>query len=218
MDLVVYRRRGHNELDEPAYTSPAMYKTIEKLPCVLSVLRLKHADNQARSVPQLYEQQLLSEGTLTPERAESFKKEHFDKLDESLEASKPENFKVPPLPMYRGWDKMIWPDPNEWTQQVETGVDLDTLKQVGKRSAQLPDGFVSRIARRTFLALTGSQNVHPRLSRMHIAKRLASLESGAGIDFSTAEALAFGTLTLEGYHIRLSGQDSGRVCPSCLNC
>lgn len=46
---------------------------------------------------------------------------------------------------------------------------------------------------------------------MHISKRLASIESGKGIDFATAEAMAFGSLMLEGKHVRLSGQDSGRV-------
>lgn len=47
---------------------------------------------------------------------------------------------------------------------------------------------------------------------MHMAKRLQSLEKGEGLDFATAEALAFGSLLLEGYHVRLCGQDSGRVC------
>lgn len=46
---------------------------------------------------------------------------------------------------------------------------------------------------------------------MHIAKRVQSLEKGEGLDFATAEALAFGSLLLEGSHIRLCGQDSGRV-------
>jgi probable 2-oxoglutarate dehydrogenase E1 component DHKTD1 len=55
------------------------------------------------------------------------------------------------------------------------------------------------------------QTVHPRLIKMHMAKRLQSLEKGEGLDFATAEALAFGSLLLEGYHVRLCGQDSGRV-------
>jgi len=46
---------------------------------------------------------------------------------------------------------------------------------------------------------------------MHISKRVQSLEKGQGLDFATAEALAFGSLLLEGDHIRLCGQDSGRV-------
>lgn len=46
---------------------------------------------------------------------------------------------------------------------------------------------------------------------MHVAKRLQSLDKGEGLDFATAEALAFGSLMLEGKHVRLCGQDSGRV-------
>jgi probable 2-oxoglutarate dehydrogenase E1 component DHKTD1 len=52
--------------------------------------------------------------------------------------------------------------------------------------------------------------VHPRLEKLHIGKRLASLDAGRDIDFATAEALAFGSLLLDGYHVRLSGQDVGR--------
>lgn len=55
------------------------------------------------------------------------------------------------------------------------------------------------------------QSVHPRLSKLHIAKRLEAIKSGEGIDWSTAEALAFGTLMQDGYHVRICGQDSGRV-------
>lgn len=46
---------------------------------------------------------------------------------------------------------------------------------------------------------------------MHISKRVQSLDKGQGLDFAMAEALAFGSLLLEGDHIRLCGQDSGRV-------
>lgn len=55
--------------------------------------------------------------------------------------------------------------------------------------------------------------MHPRLVKMHIAKRLAAIKEGKNIDFATAEALAFGSLVLEGFHVRLCGQDSGRVRP-----
>lgn len=69
------------------------------------------------------------------------------------------------------------------------------------------------LSRRLIVApsFRGAQQVHPRLRKMHIQKRLQSLEKGQGIDFSTAEAMAFGSLMMEGYHVRLSGQDSGRV-------
>jgi hypothetical protein len=63
----------------------------------------------------------------------------------------------------------------------------------------------------TLTLLFSSQTVHPRLLKLHIGKRLAAIEKAEGIDFATAEALAFGSLLLDGKHVRLCGQDSGRV-------
>ncbi|KAK4700936.1 hypothetical protein P7C70_g5306, partial [Phenoliferia sp. Uapishka_3] len=179
VDLVVYRRRGHNELDAPEYTSPVMYKVIEQLP----------------TVPQLYEKSLIASGLLDPDLAASAKKEHFALLDQSLVAATPENFTVPEIQYERGWEALRWPVEGEWKNQIDTGVNTSVLLDVGKRSVEVPDNIT----------------IHPRLKRMHIAKRLQSLETGEGIDFSTAEAMAFGSLMLEGYHVRLCGQDSGRV-------
>ncbi|KAK4050253.1 putative 2-oxoglutarate dehydrogenase E1 component DHKTD1, mitochondrial [Microbotryomycetes sp. JL201] len=178
IDLVVYRRRGHNELDEPSYTSPVMYQAIEKLP----------------SVAKIYEQQLVSSGLLTADQAQQERDAVFKKLDESLTAAEPDNFKVPELKRERGWDKTRWPNEGEWEQDVETGVDTNLLKEIGLRSVTVPEDITP----------------HPRLKRMHISKRIKSLETGEGIDFATAEALAFGSLVVQGQHVRLCGQDSGR--------
>ncbi|SCV70449.1 BQ2448_1843 [Microbotryum intermedium] len=178
VDLVVYRRRGHNELDEPAYTSPTMYKKIANLP----------------SVPQMYEKQLIEASVLDTAVAAETRKALAAQLDESLVSAEPKNFAVPELDRPRGWDKMKWPVAGEWAQSVETGVEVDALKRIGQQSVEIPSDIT----------------IHPRLGRMHISKRLQSLESGLGIDFATAEALAFGSLMEENYHVRLDGQDSGR--------
>ncbi|SCZ87650.1 BZ3500_MvSof-1268-A1-R1_Chr2-2g05116 [Microbotryum saponariae] len=178
IDLVVYRRRGHNELDEPAYTSPTMYQKIANLP----------------SVPQMYEKQLIEASILDPAVAAETRKALAAQLDKSLVASEPNNFTVPDLDRPRGWDKMKWPVAGEWAHAVETGVEVDALKRIGKQSVEIPSDIT----------------IHPRLGRMHISKRLQSLEFGSGIDFATAEALAFGSLMEENYHVRLDGQDSGR--------
>jgi 2-oxoadipate dehydrogenase E1 component len=66
------------------------------------------------------------------------------------------------------------------------------------------------------------QEIHSRLKR-HVKHRLESLDNGAGIDWATAEALAWGSLMLEGHDIRISGQDVGRGtfshrCTSLLHC
>ncbi|KAL8279079.1 hypothetical protein RQP46_008537 [Phenoliferia psychrophenolica] len=178
IDLVVYRRRGHNELDAPEYTSPVMYKVIEKLP----------------TVPQIYEQELIAAGTLDSAEAATARKEHLALLDEALVAAEPANFTVPELELERGWDRMRWPKEGEWEKTIDTGVDPVLLAEVGRRSVEVPEDIT----------------IHPRLKRIHIAKRLSSIETGEGIDFSTAEALAFGSLLSEGKHVRLCGQDSGR--------
>ncbi|GAA6060666.1 hypothetical protein JCM10212_001222 [Sporobolomyces blumeae] len=178
VDLVVYRRLGHNELDEPSFTSPIMYRRIKDLPSVASI----------------YEQSLVESGTLSTADAKLFRSEHLATLDQALATSDPEQYTVPELERPRGWNEMKWPDKGEWENEIETGVHRAVLKDVGKRSVETPEEIT----------------VHPRLTKMHIAKRLQSIEKGQGIDFATAEAMAFGTLLLDGYSVRLSGQDSGR--------
>ncbi|GAA6023910.1 hypothetical protein JCM10207_009271 [Rhodosporidiobolus poonsookiae] len=177
VDLIVYRRMGHNELDEPGFTQPAMYQKIRGL----------------KSVAHFYEQHLLSTGVLTAAHADSVKSAHAAELDASLASL--DGFDAPPLDRPRGWDAMRWPQRGEWeTERVETGVREEVLREVGRRSVEVPEDI----------------SVHSRLSRMHIAKRLQAIDKGEGIDFATAEAMAFGTLMLNGKSVRLCGQDSGR--------
>ncbi|GAA5920300.1 hypothetical protein JCM6882_000033, partial [Rhodosporidiobolus microsporus] len=195
VDLVVYRRAGHNELDEPGFTQPIMYQKIRGLD----------------SVASFYEQHLLSTSTLTPSAASSLKSAHLASLEAALAAT--DGFEVheaseasaegkanegnEPWKRERGWEGMRWPTEGEWEKEGErmrTGVEEEVLREVGRRSVEVPEGIT----------------VHPRLLKHHISKRLQSLDKGEGIDFATAEALAFGSLLLEGYHVRLSGQDCGR--------
>src|SRR6185437_6473364 len=70
---------------------------------------------------------------------------------------------------------------------------MEMLGQVGKALTTVPEGF----------------NLNRKIARQLDAKRKA-IETGEGVDWSTAEALAFGTLCAEGTFVRLSGQDSGR--------
>jgi probable 2-oxoglutarate dehydrogenase E1 component DHKTD1 len=75
-----------------------------------------------------------------------------------------------------------------------TGVDVQLLQNIGIASVSYPSGFV----------------VHPRISKYHIEARLKKIKTGTGLDWATCEALAFGSLLKEGYHVRISGQDVGR--------
>ncbi len=83
--------------------------------------------------------------------------------------------------------------PGDDDRRGETAVDLDTLKKIGKSLTTVPDGFT----------------IHRTLERVLKAKE-EMFAKGEGFDWATAEALAFGSLLLEGHPVRLSGQDSAR--------
>ncbi|KAK0207621.1 thiamine diphosphate-binding protein [Armillaria fumosa] len=175
LDILGFRHSTHNELDLPNLTSPLMYDKIQS--------RL--------SVPQLYEQKLVNEQTLTTEDIANVREQHKSNLNDKLD--KVPSY-VPTASMLREqWAGMVWPISKGAVQFLDTGVDKDILIRVGKASVQVPGGF----------------EIHPKLQR-HIKNRLASLASGKGLDWATAEALAFGSLLLEGYDVRISGQDVGR--------
>jgi 2-oxoglutarate dehydrogenase E1 component len=139
---------------------------------------------------QIYAKRLVDEGTLTEADAEAMVTEFQNKLEGELEASK--SFK----PNKADWLEGKWAGLEEASgdeRRGTTGVELETLKKVGLAITSVPDGF----------------NIHKTLAR-NTANRRAAIEAGEGIDWATAEALAFGSLQLEGKGVRLSGQDCGR--------
>ncbi|KAG7444529.1 2-oxoglutarate dehydrogenase, E1 component [Guyanagaster necrorhizus] len=143
------------------------------------------------SIPQLYEQKLVNEQTLMTEDITNVREQH--KLHLSDELEKVPSY-VPTASMLQDqWAGMVWPISESAVETPDTGVDRDTLILVGKASVQVPEGF----------------EIHHKLQR-HIKSRLTSLANGKGLDWATAEALAFGSLLLEGYDVRISGQDVGR--------
>jgi len=174
IDMFCYRRHGHNESDEPAFTQPIMYRRIGA-----------HA-----STLQLYAKKLIEEGTITEADFKTYLKEFNDKMEADFAAAK----------SYKG-NKADWLE-GKWTgltratdddRRGTSGADLKILREVGQRLCVYPEGFA----------------IHKTLARQLEAKKKA-IETGEGIDWATAEALAFGSLLLEGYPVRLSGQDSGR--------
>ncbi|MBV8560273.1 MAG: multifunctional oxoglutarate decarboxylase/oxoglutarate dehydrogenase thiamine pyrophosphate-binding subunit/dihydrolipoyllysine-residue succinyltransferase subunit [Acidimicrobiia bacterium] len=169
IDMVCYRRHGHNEGDDPSYTQPLMYKRIEN----------------RRSVRKLYTETLVRRGDISMEEAErtleDFSQRMSQAFEETKQSSPPEQpvAKAPPAPVG------VLP-------HIDTGVDRDVLDRVVTALHTFPDGF----------------HVHPKLEKQIRAR--ADLYQSGSIDWSLAEALAFGSLLLEGGDIRLSGQDSRR--------
>lgn len=178
IDLVGYRKHGHNETDQPAFTQPLMYQKIaEKKPVI-----------------DYYTKQLIEEGTFTKEDIDEHKKWVWNILDESFSKSKEYQSTS------REWLTTAWEDfksPKELATEVlphlPTAVEEDTLKKIGTVISEAPEGF----------------EVHRNLKRILNARK-KSVETGEGIDWSTGEALAYGSLALEGYHVRVSGQDVER--------
>jgi 2-oxoglutarate dehydrogenase E1 component len=176
IDMFCYRRFGHNEGDEPAFTQPLMYKKIRQHPSTLDI----------------YTRKLVAEGVVTEGEVAKMRTDWRARLDAEFEAGQ----------SYRP-NKADWLD-GRWTgykaasdaddpRRGVTGVELTTLKEIGEKITSTPQGF----------------NVHRTIQRF-LEHRRKAIESGVGIDWATAEALAFCSLLRQGHRVRLSGQDSER--------
>ncbi|KAK8086155.1 Oxoglutarate dehydrogenase [Apiospora phragmitis] len=158
IDMVCYRKHGHNETDQPSFTQPLMYKRIsEKSPQI-----------------NLYWV--------------------WGMLEESFAKSKEYQ------PTSKEWTTSAWngfKSPKELATEIlphmPTGVDKRTLEHIGGELGSAPEGF----------------HIHKNLKRI-LQNRSKSVLEGKNIDWSTAEALAFGSLVTEGHHVRISGQDVER--------
>ncbi len=167
IDMICYRRRGHNEGDEPSFTQPLMYKLIEA----------------KRSTRKLYTEALIGRGDITVEEAEEVLRDYQEQLDAVYNAvhnNEPEhdaNIVVPVAPA---------------PQTVNTAVDEAILRKIVATQSAIPEGF----------------QPHAKLTPQ-LAKRVEMLDEGT-VDWATGELLAMGSLLLEGYPIRLAGQDVRR--------
>ncbi|KAJ2881996.1 hypothetical protein FB639_002491, partial [Coemansia asiatica] len=175
IDMWTFRKRGHNEIDEPSFTQPGMYNTIRA----------------RKSIPAQFEEKLITSGKLTKEQAELIRRDWLNALNVAFVSSAA----CDPVEPEKSLDwKLLTQSNGGYPVERPTGVDVAALYQVG----------IDSVAQRSDI------KVHPRIERFHIKPRLRRLHDGNGIDWATAEALAFGTLLREGYNVRLSGQDVGR--------
>ncbi|MFD2235426.1 2-oxoglutarate dehydrogenase E1 component [Phaeospirillum tilakii] len=148
----------------------------------------------------LYADKLVAEGVFTREQADGLVGEFHARLEAEFAASK--SFKVNKADWLEGkWQGIVQLADEEEFREEKTGVPLDLLHEVGAGLTRVPDGFA----------------LNRKIARQLDAKREA-IETGRGIDWATAEALAFGTLLLEGNQVRLSGQDCGRGTFSQRHC
>lgn len=173
IDLICYRRRGHNEADEPSVTQPQMYAAIKKHP----------------TTRDLYAHRLISEGVLTQEEDRAL----VDRYRESLERGEPLVSSLvmePNKSLFVDWSPYLGHD---WTVESDTRVPVGRLKELSELIASAPEGFA----------------VQRQVTKLLEDRR----KMGVGaqeINWGFAEIMAYATLLVEGYPVRMTGQDIGR--------
>ncbi len=170
IDLVGYRRHGHNEGDEPMYTQPTRTAAIRKHP----------------TVPQVWANRLVSEGVMTADEAANVEKDvsqRYADIHARFKQSLLGNEKHAPWPA----ESASAPKP------VATGLPPERLQFVNESLLQWPADFAA----------------NPRLAKQ-LERRRETMGEQGGIEWGHAEALAFGSLLLEGMSVRITGQDAER--------
>ncbi|MFK8329945.1 2-oxoglutarate dehydrogenase E1 component [Pseudomonas sp. BJa5] len=122
IDLVCYRRRGHNEADEPNGTQPLMYQQITK----------------QRTTRELYAESLIKAGRLDAERVQAKIDEYRNALDNGLHVVK-SLVKEPNKELFVDWRPYLG---HAWTARHDTRFDLKTLQELSAKLLELPEGFV----------------------------------------------------------------------------
>jgi 2-oxoglutarate dehydrogenase E1 component len=189
IDMYCYRKHGHNETDEPSFTQPTLYKKIAAHELISAI----------------YTKQLVGEGSITTTEGDAIKAEYSASLEENLgkaktrEAAKAEKRKAAAAAAtdtvatdpYKGSNAVFQPAFNH--TPVTTAVSPKVLDQVVKALTTVPADF----------------KPHAKIKRF-IDGRAEAHKNGGPYDWGMGEALAFGTLLLDGTPVRISGQDSER--------
>jgi 2-oxoglutarate dehydrogenase E1 component len=176
LDVYCYRRRGHNESDEPAFTQPVLYRLIE----------------QRKSVRETVLERLIQSGVLTRQQADQTTEAARVRLENEYTKAKQGDVSGPSCMLddvwkgYQGGRELA-------EERVSTSVRREILSDLILKLTDVPDGF----------------HVHPKLERW-LQRRRTAATGEHPVDWSTAEAMALGTLAIDGYRIRLTGQDTQR--------
>ena len=125
IDMVCYRRHGHNESDEPKFTQPQLYNLISK-----------HANPR-----ELYNKSLISRGEVDAQLAENMDKEFRDLLQDRLNLVKqkplPYNYQV----LEKEWQVLRRSKPEDFEQSPDTSISQEVVDKVGKALSSIPEGF-----------------------------------------------------------------------------
>lgn len=170
VDMICYRRHGHNEGDDPSYTQPLMYAKIK----------------EKRTVRKLYTEALVNRGDITLKEAEDAMETFHQSIERAFDATKEAG--PPDVDMQHVFREIE----EHVGARIRTAVERGTLEEIMRALTTFPAEFTP----------------HQKLRRL-IEARADVLDNGL-VDWATGEALAFGSLLVEGIPVRLSGQDCRR--------
>jgi len=173
VDIICFRKLGHNEQDEPMVTQPLMYKIISKHP----------------GTRKLYGDKLIAEGVLGADGPDQMIVEYRAHLD------KGELLYNPVLAGYLHPNVIDWMPflTKDYIENCDTKVPVTELQRLSQRLTTLPDGYA----------------LHSRVRKI-VEDRAAMGEGKLPVDWGMAENLAYASLLVSGYGVRISGEDVGR--------
>lgn len=176
IDLLGYRKYGHNEGDEPRFTQPVLYKIIAK----------------HKNPRDIYAEKLIAEGVIDGNFVKTIESAYKQDLDDNLEASRKKDLTIITPFMKNEWAGFQQVTDTQMLEKVATQFDKSTLEAIVETVSTLPSDkkFINKISK--------------------IVSDRKTMFDNNTIDWGTAETLAYGSLLMEGYDVRISGQDVER--------
>ncbi|TVR79921.1 MAG: 2-oxoglutarate dehydrogenase E1 component [Chitinophagaceae bacterium] len=176
IDMVCYRKHGHNESDDPKFTQPSLYNIIEK-------------HNNPR---EIYSKKLIDSGSMQAELANEMNEDFWKMLQERLDMVKQK-----PLPYHyqepeKAWKTLRKSKPLDFEKSPSTSIDKRVYDLIFNKIFETPKDFTPL----------------RKIKRLNDQKK--KLLENNQLDWALAEWLAYGSLLLEGHHVRMSGQDVKR--------
>ena len=176
IDMYGYRRRGHNELDDPRFTQPLLYQAIAR----------------RKPVREAYLDRLLSQGGVTEERGERIRVERREHLERELASARSKDYIFVGDQVRGDWSGYNLGSDAQ-VPEVDTGVPVDRLRAILQRLGKTPEEIV------------------PNRRIVQLLQQRSEIADGKKpVDWAVAEGLALGSLLLDGFRVRLTGQDCER--------
>lgn len=177
IDLLCYRRHGHNESDEPKFTQPILYNQIAKHP----------------NPREIYVKKLIDRGDIDEKRADALDKEFRNLLQDRLNEVKQKPLPYKPQKVEEEWQQMRRSKPEDFHSSPDTSIPRETIDKIAKALTSLPKGFKPL----------------KQIEKL-LKERKTNFFEKEELGWADAELLAYGSLLLEKYIVRMSGQDVKR--------